>query len=355
MLMTKLSAEDIDAAVAGKTVCTMFAETAARQPDVDAMRWMADGKWQGLTWAAYRERVRNATLGLKARGFGRGQFGLILARNVPEHLIADLAIVHAGGAAISVYSTLAPEQIEYLANHSEATVAFVEDEGFLAKLIAVRERLTHLKHVFLIQGSASGWASSWDELLSDGARIDAEQPGAFDASWRAVQPEDLAALIYTSGTTGPPKGVMYSHRNVTWTSKSGWTHLEVDRPLRLVSYLPLAHIAERYVSHWGSLYRGDLVYFCPDQAQLLPALHEARPTFFVGVPRVWEKFQAAIVAGLAAEPDAARREAAQGAIGAARKVVALKRAGQQPPPQLAAAVDRAQPLFAALRGKLGLD
>lgn len=356
MLMTKLSAADVDAAVGGKTVCTMFAETAARQPDGDALRWLADGKWRGLTWAAYRERVRDATLGLRARGFGRGQFGLILARNVPEHLIADLAIVHAGGAAISVYNTLAPEQIAYLANHSGASVAFVEDEGFLSKLLAIRDRLPLLKHVFLLHGSdMSGWVTSWDDLLAEGAAINQKEPGTFDASWRAVLPEDLAALIYTSGTTGPPKGVMYSHRNVTWTSKSGWTHLEVENPLRQVSYLPLAHIAERYASHWGSLYRGDLVYLCPDQAQLLAALQEAHPTFFLGVPRVWEKFQSAIVAGVAAEPDPARREAVQKAITAARQLVSLRRARQDPPPELSVAVERAQPVFAALRAKLGLD
>jgi long-chain acyl-CoA synthetase len=352
------SAAAIDSAVAGKTVCPWFDDTVARQPEADALRWQSDGKWQGLTWAAYRERVRNVTLGLRSAGFGSGQFGLILARNVPEHLIADLAIVHAGGAAISVYNTLAPEQLEYLANHSEASVAFVEDEGFLRKLAAIRDRLPHLKHVYLVRGSLSSGlegVSSWDDLMARGAEIAEREPRDFDASWRAVRPEDLAALIYTSGTTGPPKGVMYSHRNVTWTSRSGWTHLAVKEPLRQVSYLPLAHIAERFASHWGSIYRGDLVYLCPDQAQLLPTLLEARPTFFLGVPRVWEKFQSAITSGVAGDADPARREAVQGAIGAARKLVAIRQAGQPPPPELVAGVERAQPVFAALRGKLGLD
>jgi len=352
------SAAAIDSAIADKTVCTLFADTVALQPDADALRWQSDGKWQGLTWAAYRDRVRALTLGLRGLGFGRGQFGLILARNIPEHLIADLAIVHAGGAAISVYNTLAPEQVEYLANHSEASIAFVEDESFLQKLFAVRDHLIHLKHVVLMRGAPSagaGWVTGWEDLMTAGVQVAEREPDAFDACWRAVLPEDLAALIYTSGTTGPPKGVMYSHRNVTWTSKSGWTHLEVASPLRQVSYLPLAHIAERFASHWGSIYRGDLVYLCPEQAQLLPALHEARPTFFLGVPRVWEKFQAAITSGVAAEPDQARKEAIQGAIGAARKLVALRRAGQQPPPELLAGVERAQPVFAALRAKLGLD
>jgi long-chain acyl-CoA synthetase len=354
----RVSTAAIDELVAGKTVCTFFAETAARRPDADALRWQADGTWQSLSWGAYRDRVRDLTLGLRSLGFGKGHFALILARNVPEHLIADLAIVHAGGAAVSVYNTLAAEQVEYLANHSEASVAFVEDERFLAKLLSIRERLPHLKHVVLAHGAApagDGWVIGWEELMALGAEMATRDPKAFEASWRRVHPEDLAALIYTSGTTGPPKGVMYSHRNVVWTTVSGWTHLEVVDPLRQVSYLPLAHIAERFASHWGSVYRGDLIYLCPDQSLLLPALLEARPTFFLGVPRVWEKFQSAIMAGIGAETDPARKSAVLGAIAAARSLRAAYRAGVEPSVELVAGVDRAQPVFAALRAKLGLD
>jgi long-subunit acyl-CoA synthetase (AMP-forming) len=354
----RITAATIDELVAGRTVATLFAETAQRHPEAEALRWQADGKWVGLTWSAYRDRVRELTLGLRSLGFGKGDFALILARNVPEHLIADLAIVHAGGAAISVYNTLAAEQVEYLANHSEASVAFVEDERFLAKLLAIRDRLPHLKHVVLAHGAApaaDGWVTGWDDLMAIGAGMASRDPKAFEASWQSVLPEDLAALIYTSGTTGPPKGVMYSHRNVVWTTVSGWTHLEVVEPLRQVSYLPLAHIAERFASHWGSIYRGDLVYLCPDQNLLLPALLEARPTFFLGVPRVWEKFQAAILSGIGADTDAARKEAVLAALAAAKRLGAIRRSGAQAPPELLAGVERAQPVFAALRAKLGLD
>src|SRR5207237_6280475 len=102
----------------------------------------------------YGGQVASAPLALSELGFGPDQFGLITARNVPEHVIADLAIVHAGGAAISVYNTLAPEQLEYVANHSEATVAFVEDEAFLSKFLAIRSSAPHLRHIVLMRGSA---------------------------------------------------------------------------------------------------------------------------------------------------------------------------------------------------------
>jgi long-chain acyl-CoA synthetase len=120
---------DIDRVVSGKTVCTIFADAAKKWADRPALHWRTNGAWHQLTWREYREQVAAMTLALRALGFGPEQFGLIMARNVPEHVIADLALVHAGGAAISVYNTLAPDQIEYVANHSEATVAFVENEA----------------------------------------------------------------------------------------------------------------------------------------------------------------------------------------------------------------------------------
>src|SRR5262245_6821038 len=105
---------DLDRAVAGKTVPSTFRDTAERYPDQEALKWRTPQGWQALTWSQYRERVRDATLGLLQLGLRPGEFGLIMARNRPEHLIADLAIVHAGGSAVSLYNTLALEQIAYI-------------------------------------------------------------------------------------------------------------------------------------------------------------------------------------------------------------------------------------------------
>jgi long-chain acyl-CoA synthetase len=345
---------DIDAAVSGKTVCTIFGEAATKWADLPALRWKRDGEWQSLDWKGYRAEVAAVAMGLKALGFGPGQFGLIMARNVPEHVIADLGIVHAGGAAVSVYNTLAPEQVEYLANHSEATVAFVEDEAFLAKFLQIRSSTPKLRHLVLIRGEAPEGVLSWDSLVADGRAAYERDPAAFEAAVRAVGPEDTVGLIYTSGTTGPPKGVVYSHNNIVWTLESARRILELHNE-KLVSYLPLAHVAERFTSQWGSIYNGHEVYLCPDVAELLPYLLESRPTAFVGVPRVWEKLMAGISAGIGAEPDEAKRQMAQGALAASMQAYKLRRDGQEVPAELAAVVERAQPLFMLLRSKVGLD
>src|SRR6202165_1702235 len=324
---------DIDAAVSGKTICTIFADAEKEWGDRPALRWKQNGDWQVLTWKGYREQVAAVTLALRELGFGPGQFGLIMARNVPEHVIADLGIVHAGGAAISVYNTLAPEQIEYVANHSEATVAIVEDEGFLEKFLTIRASTPHLKHLVLVRGSAPDGVLSWDSLLAKGRALFSRSPEDFQASWRAVGPEDTVSLIYTSGTTGPPKGVVYSHNNIAWTLESLRRFLELG-PQTLVSYLPLAHVAERFTSQWGGLFYGHDVWLCPDVNLLVPYLLEARPSEVVGVPRVWEKLMAGLQAGLAAEPDETKRQMAQGALSAAIAAYRLRREGQAGPGEL---------------------
>ena len=344
----------IDAAVSGKTICTIFADAVGKWGDKPALRWKNNGDWSTLTWKDYRDQVAAVTLALRSLGFGAGQFGLIMARNVPEHVIADLGIVHAGGAAISVYNTLAPEQIEYVANHSEATVAFVEDESFLQKFLAIRSSTPHLQHIVQVRGDAPEGVMTWESLLAKGRELYATDPKSFEHTWRAVGPEDTVSLIYTSGTTGPPKGVVYSHNNILWTLESVQRFWAIE-PQTLVSYLPLAHVAERFTSQWRGIHLGHEVWLCPDPNLLLPFLLEARPTFFVGVPRVWEKLMAGLRAGIAAEPDEAKRQMVQGALSASVNAYRLRREGKEVPPDVTAVVERAAPLFTLLRSKVGLD
>ena len=349
---------EIDRAVAGKTIPSVFLEVAQHYPNLEALKWRTASGWQALTWAQYREQVRSATMGLRALGFGRDEFGLILARNRAEHLIADLALVHAGGRSVSVYNTLAPEQIAYIANHCGATVAFVEDRDFLTKFLTIRDECPTLRHVVLIEGDPSeygGWVVSWQNVMAAGHRAAEADPTAFDALWRQLTPEDIVSLIYTSGTTGAPKGVTYTHYNILWTLESSHRMANYGIGERWVSYLPLAHVAERFTSHWGGIYNVALAHLVPDTTQLLPVLLDARPQTFVGVPRVWEKFQTGLRMGLAAEPDEQRRVMLQAAIATGYEVVERQRRGEVIPPALAAKAQAVAPILAAIRGKIGLD
>ncbi|MCW2610909.1 MAG: long-chain acyl-CoA synthetase [Actinomycetota bacterium] len=357
--------QDIDETIAGRTLPSVFAELVAKHPDARTIRWRdADGTFRDQTLTEYRGTVRDAALGLVSLGFAPGEFGLVMASNRPEHGAADLGIIHARGASVTLYNTLAPDQVAWIAEHCGATVAIVESEEQLAKFRKVRHQLPNLRTIVTLDADPAGdeGVIRWTELLARGAAAAAADPGAFERSWRELKADDLLSLIYTSGTTGTPKGVMYSHRNVLWTAESIRRHWGDDMlgNSRLISYLPLAHVSERFTSHWGPLWQSlhvdtpGSITFCPDLTQLLPYLQETRPTVFVGVPRVWEKFQTAIRAGIAAQPEEIRT-AVTGALDAGRRAAELRHAGQDIPAELAAAVEAAAPVYAGVRAKLGLD
>jgi long-chain acyl-CoA synthetase len=344
--------QELDRRVAGETLCTLLTRTAAEHPDVEALRWKSGDGWRALTYRQYAEQVYDAARGLESLGFGRGEFALIMARNRPEHLVADLAIVHAGGTPVSIYNTLASEQIAYIAGHCEATVAIVEDEAFLAKFRAAWGRLPRLRRVVLIDGAADGRVVTWRSVLEAGRGAGS---GAVEAASQ-VKPDQLANLVYTSGTTGPPKAVMYSHYNVLWTVESSRGVLPGLGPgKRLLSYLPYAHIAERLVSHYLALRSAATVSFCPDPTQLAGYLVEVRPQLFVGVPRVWEKLATGIEMAISAEPDQQRKAAVQQALQIGREIASREQKGEQLRPDLQAKAAAMAPVLAAIRAKVGLD
>ena len=347
----------MDKAARGKTVLTNFEQTCNEIPDQDALRWRdPSGAWHSLSWSQYRQEVRKVAAGVKALGFKPGEFAVIMARNRPEHLLADLGVLHARGTPVSIYNTLAPEQVQYIAAHCDAVLAVVEDAGFYKKFEAVRAQLPKLRTIVVIDPSGVELGDdviAWQALLERGAEEDRRHPEAFE-EWRKVKPDDIATLVYTSGTTGPPKGVMEAHSNICWMAESGTAFL--NRPgHRHISYLPFAHVFERFVGYYGAMRQQTTVYFCPDPAQLFGYAVQVKPTSLIGVPRVWEKLQAALMAGIQADPDEQKRTAILGAIEVGRKLARLKQAGHQAPAELLAAAERARPVWMAIRAKVGLE
>lgn len=293
---------EIDAVVEGKTIIDSFNRNAESYANEPAIHWK-DGGWQSLTWSEYRDVVHKAAAGLETLGVGDGEFVAIMSGNRPEHVIADFAAVHTGATPVTIYSTLAANQIQYIADNCKATVAILEDLDFMKRWEEIRTELPNLRYVVLMSGAENydtvDWVLSWDELLARGLRRLDEDPDLVTRTASAITPETLATLIYTSGTTGTPKGVMISQRNVVWTLESlvRAAHLEIGQ--RMVSYLPLAHIAERLATHYLGTYLAGQVWYCPSMAGVLEYIQEARPTLFVGVPRVYEKFHSRLQARFA--------------------------------------------------------
>jgi long-chain acyl-CoA synthetase len=355
--MRDIAAErrDIDRAIEGETLCSKFAATVARLGDKEALVDKGPGgERRAISWNQYRERVRDAALGFHALGIAPKSFGVVLARNRPEYMIADLGLVHAGCTPVGLYNTLAPEQISYIANHCEARVAVVENPAVLAKFR--RSELPRLEHVVLIDGASDEpGVMSLEALMARGRAVHERDPHVFDKLWHAVAPDDMVTLIYTSGTTGPPKGVIDVHRNILWVLEAARRAAPNDERDSTISYLPLAHAADRVLNYYMSLVSGHMVVLCPDIAQLFPTLLEVRPTTFGGVPRIWEKLHAALTSGITKEPDAGRRAMVLGALEVARSVVGLEQRGEPVPAELRQKRAMAEPIFAAIRARIGFD
>ncbi len=304
--MTVTSA-DIDQLVAGQTVANQFLATVQRHGDRTALRWRNDDdSWGSCTWSEYAAQVAQVAAGLSAMGVGKGDRVVLMMRNIWQFHVADVAAYFLGATPVSIYNSSAADQVEYLVNHCEASYGIVEDAGFLAKFQAVRDQLTTLKGLAIVKdpdGSVGSEIVHWDTLYSHGS-ID------LDAAAAVAQPDDLATLIYTSGTTGPPKAVMISHHNIAWQVESLrqciTQHPEFQGELagkKLVSYLPMAHIAERMVSHYQGVFLGYEVTTCPEPTLIAEYLREVHPNVVFGVPRVWEKIFGGVSAALAADPD----------------------------------------------------
>jgi len=283
-----------------RTLIQVFDEVAARWPHKPAMRANIGGRWQAISWSAYREQARRVARGFMARGLEPGQGVGILSFNRPEWFIADVAAIMAGGIPAGLYISCSPEQCQYIIDHCEAPILVAEDLAQLEKIRQVRGQLPRLQTIVLLDGSdPADDVISWDELLACADDVTDE---ALDARIAAQQPDDLCTLIYTSGTTGPPKAVMLSHHNITWICEAllnALSRLEYGPDDQVVSYLPLSHIAEQIVSLHTPMHYGGCAWFVESLETLGDTLKEARPAMFFAVPRVWEKMQAKIIAAAA--------------------------------------------------------
>ena len=330
------------------TMCEAFQATAQAVSDQVALRLKDDELT--LTWAEYAERTREVAAGLAALGVGPGDTVAIMLTNRPEFHFCDAAAMHLGAIPFSIYNTYSPEQIEYLAADAGNTVAFTE-QAFADRLLAVKGSDTALEHVVVVDGDSPEGAISLDDLEGRGG-------GDFDfeAAWRAVEPEDVLTLIYTSGTTGPPKGVQVTHANMTACVRSYDKIIGFPFGGRIVSYLPMAHVAERDVSHYLPMLCGASVTSCPDPRQVAQYLPEVRPSWFFGVPRIWEKMKAGLEALLAGLDEGEQKDRLQHALDVSLRRVRALQAGEQVPDELEQQWREADDqVLAGVRAMLGFD
>ncbi len=294
----QMTSAEMTKRIAGRTIVDVLADTVAERGDAPALNSKAaDGSWKRLSWAEYLETASSVATALRGLGIGRGDRVALLMRNRTECNIADTACMLLGVTTTSIYLTSSNSQLEWILGHSEAVAVIVDGEQ-LDRTLHIAPQVSTLKTVICVDEVPAGTpALSWPSLLD-------HQPFRLDEAGEEVQPDDIATIIYTSGTTGRPKAAQHSHRSIVSGLESihlafgaGFTHK------RVISYLPMAHVAERFFSHYVGLRLGSEVYFCPEVTAIGTYLLEVKPNIFFGPPRIWEKLWGAAQSIARATPD----------------------------------------------------
>ncbi|AOY89101.1 long-chain fatty acid--CoA ligase [Marinobacter salinus] len=280
------------------TLTQMLRAHARERPEMLALRQKDFGIWQAYSWQDYYERARHFGLGLRALGLSEGGHVAIISENRVEWVIAQMGIGLVNGICVGVYPTSPWNEVAYVLEHSDAEMVVCEDQEQTDKVLEAWPRLPQLKHNIVIdmKGLRSYPAppSSFQDIEARGREFEKTHAGLIDELLDSQQMEDTALMIYTSGSTGRPKGAMISWGNLHAAAPGLFELLRVDENSSSLSYLPLCHVAEQALTNIAPVYAGSTVSFGESLRTVQEDLREIAPTFFLGVPRIWEKLHSAI-------------------------------------------------------------
>lgn len=310
--------------------------------------------WSTITWAETWELTRRVAAALVDLGVEPGDPVAIMAANRTAHTLADYGAMTAAAVPMSIYNTLAQDQVAFIAGESRPVVVVLEDHDRYQRWEKALDEVDSIRHVVMLADADrvdDPRVMTWDDLLARG-----EDTGAVDERMERITPDLPATFLYTSGTTGNPKGVVLTHHNVMYEAVSTLDAGGLHGPQRTISYLPLAHIAERILATYAPPFLGSHVHAIPDPAGLLGALGEVHPTAFFGVPRVWEKIKTGISAKLAEDPDPANQKLVTDAMAAGLAWTQAHEYGNEMTPEVEEAYAKAdEAILGFLRLLLGLD
>ena len=289
----------LDVVVPGETMTAVFWNAAAKRASQVFMRQKQLGLWQEWTWARTAADVREIGDGLLSLGFAPGDTASILANTVIEWVLADLAVLSAGGVSNGIYPTDAAAQVGYLCADSRTRIVFVEDDEQLDKVLSVRERLPQLAKIVVFDTEGlrdfhDAQVISLAALRELGRAHAKAHPRELDERIAGCRAEDLAILVYTSGTTGKPKGAMHSHAGIVFTVRGYNAIVAQDEHDERMCFLPLCHIAERLGGEYFAVYTGSVLNFVENPETVPENVREIAPTVFTAVPRIWEKFYSSV-------------------------------------------------------------
>jgi long-chain acyl-CoA synthetase len=313
-----------------------------RWPAPAYLEEQADG-WREVSWDEAARRVEALSHALLARGVQRGDVVAVLARTRLEWILLDWAIMNIGAVVVGIYPTNTAAESDYILGHSEAVLAFAEDDAQREKLLSVQDTLPLLREVLTF--------AQLPELEAEGRAHAESNPDALDAAAREIGEDDLGTLIYTSGTTGPPKGCMLTHKNLVTAAVRVRTNMP-DGGDTVLLFLPLAHTFGR-LAHQAAAFYGSTVALVSEATRVAEALGAVRPTILPAVPRIYEKIHAGVLDRIENE-EGAKRKLGLWALDVGARASRLRRAGKPVPAGLRVRERIADRLvFAKVKERLG--
>jgi long-subunit acyl-CoA synthetase (AMP-forming) len=280
------------------TLVHQIFDWAEKKPDTPVLfEKNTQGDWRSLTWKEYEQRVRAIAKGLIALGHQKGDCVAIVGDNRIDWVLCQFGIMAARGLPAPIYTTNTDSQTAYIVNHSRSKIAICDKKSQLDKYLKASNQGEIQTEKFITMDEIPDQGDSVMSLSALEALGTEQDDTELNQRLSDLTDEESALLIYTSGTTGVPKAVELNHGGMIFVGDgltAQFEFLQEEGNYRSLSYLPLCHVAEQIFTNIACLNNGGSVYFCPDLKLLKEYLPGVRPTVFLGVPRVWEKFEAAL-------------------------------------------------------------
>ena len=301
-----------------QNIYSLFREQTAKYRGNPVFYWRENDAWKSDNWEDFEERVHDFACALLAKGLTRGTSVAILAGNVAEWTIVDVATIAAGDVGVGIYPTSSRDQCEFIINHSDAEFLFVDSQKQLEKILDIGEPLPKLKEIIFLEKpedfsfeavhkqERSFWKfrsitvkeipiTQYQDFLAFGRKQRKEFLPKVEEIGYSAKFDEIAIMVYTSGTTGQPKGAMLSHEYILNSLESLRQTIPIYDTDVSFSYLPGCHVAERISGIYNRLYNGAAAYFVDDLSKLYAYMLEVKPTVFASLPRFFEKIYAKVV------------------------------------------------------------
>jgi len=277
-----------------ETLAQVLLNTVKSYPKPDFMLFKKEGSYSPISTQEFGDSVKFFSLGLRELGFGPGDKGIILSENRPAWVMADFAFLCLAGITVPIYTSLVPEQVQYIVDDSDAKVVVCSNEEQWRKIESIKPSLGKVKHFIIFSDEPPAGVLSLKQVMEMGKKADQQNPGLFESLVNRVNPETEASIIYTSGTTGMPKGVVLTHHNFLSNIRTVSDIIEFSAKDTVLSFLPLSHVLERMVT-FTYIYKGCSIGYAESVETVAQNLLEIRPHIMVSVPRVFEKIYAKVM------------------------------------------------------------